>query len=334
MAGRRTNLALTGLLIGAAATGVAAFAIGTPHGRWVVVAHAILGIGVVALAPWKSVVARRGLARRRSGTTTSVVLSIAVGVTLVSGFLQALGAASRIGPLTTMQVHVGSALIALALTAAHVRRRPTRPRQADLSRRNTVRAVGLLAVAAAAYGSVEVAQRLAGTRGANRRFTGSHERGSFDPAAMPVTQWIDDRVQHIAAEHHRLIVRDPSGERSVDVAELERHDDRLVATLDCTGGWYATQEWAGARLDRIVDTSEATSIVVVSATGYQRRFPATDAAHLLLATRAGNRALSAGHGAPVRLVAPGRRGFWWVKWVTEVSAEDRPSWLQLPFPIT
>jgi DMSO/TMAO reductase YedYZ molybdopterin-dependent catalytic subunit len=24
------------------------------------------------------------------------------------------------------------------------------------------------------------------------------------------------------------------------------------------------------------------------------------------------------HGAPLRLVAPGRRGFMWVKWVTEV----------------
>ncbi|NUR17262.1 MAG: molybdopterin-dependent oxidoreductase, partial [Dermatophilaceae bacterium] len=43
--------------------------------------------------------------------------------------------------------------------------------------------------------------------------------------------------------------------------------------------------------------------------------------------------LSAGHGGPVRLVAPGRRGFWWVKWVDRVGVDDRPSWSQPPFPL-
>jgi len=32
----------------------------------------------------------------------------------------------------------------------------------------------------------------------------------------------------------------------------------------------------------------------------------------------------AGHGAPVRLVAPGRRGFIWVKWVTRIELHDEP----------
>jgi hypothetical protein len=40
-----------------------------------------------------------------------------------------------------------------------------------------------------------------------------------------------------------------------------------------------------------------------------------------------------GHGAPVRLLAPGRRGPWWVKWVRSVDLVDRPWWLQLPFPL-
>jgi len=44
--------------------------------------------------------------------------------------------------------------------------------------------------------------------------------------------------------------------------------------------------------------------------------------------------LSLGHGGPLRLVAPGRRGFWWVKWVTEVVVDDRPAWWQPPFPLT
>jgi DMSO/TMAO reductase YedYZ molybdopterin-dependent catalytic subunit len=34
------------------------------------------------------------------------------------------------------------------------------------------------------------------------------------------------------------------------------------------------------------------------------------------------------------LVVPGRRGFWWVKWVTAVDVNDEPWWWQPPFPLT
>jgi DMSO/TMAO reductase YedYZ molybdopterin-dependent catalytic subunit len=43
--------------------------------------------------------------------------------------------------------------------------------------------------------------------------------------------------------------------------------------------------------------------------------------------------LSSGHGAPARLVAPGRRGYWWVKWVARIELRDEPWWLQPPFPL-
>ena len=34
-----------------------------------------------------------------------------------------------------------------------------------------------------------------------------------------------------------------------------------------------------------------------------------------------------------RLVAPDRRGFWWVKWVTRIALDDRPWWVQPPYPL-
>lgn len=71
-----------------------------------------------------------------------------------------------------------------------------------------------------------------------------------------------------------------------------------------------------------------------SVTGYARRLPARDAGRLLIATGVGSAPLSAGHGGPARLVAPGRRGFWWVKWVTSVEPSDSPWWWQAPFPLT
>ena len=114
--------------------------------------------------------------------------------------------------------------------------------------------------------------------------------------------------------------------------ELASFDDRIVATLDCTGGFYSTQEWSGARLDRLLEASGASSVRVVSHTGYDRRFPIEDVPRLLLATRFGGRPLDAGHGFPARVVAPDRRGFWWVKWVVAIEPDDLPYWWQSPFP--
>jgi DMSO/TMAO reductase YedYZ molybdopterin-dependent catalytic subunit len=91
------------------------------------------------------------------------------------------------------------------------------------------------------------------------------------------------------------------------------------------------------RLDRLLAASGESggrSIEVSSVTGYSRRFPQRDASVLLLALRVGGEPLSPGHGFPARLVAPDRRGFWWVKWVSEIAVDDRPWWWQPPFPLT
>jgi DMSO/TMAO reductase YedYZ molybdopterin-dependent catalytic subunit len=88
------------------------------------------------------------------------------------------------------------------------------------------------------------------------------------------------------------------------------------------------------RLDRVVDAGFHRSVVVTSRTGYSRRFPARDLERLWLATHLGERPLIDAHGFPARIVAPGRRGFWWVKWVVQIETSDVPWWLQLPFPAT
>ena len=149
---------------------------------------------------------------------------------------------------------------------------------------------------------------------------------------MPVTQWFNDSVQEVDPGSWRLHVL--NGARSYSVDDLAAFDDTFRATLDCTGGWFAEQEWRGARLDRLLDGAVGESIVVRSVTGYSRRFPRSDATGLLLATHVGDAPLSAGHGAPARLVVPDRRGFWWVKWVTGIDVSDEPSWWQSPFPLT
>ena len=68
--------------------------------------------------------------------------------------------------------------------------------------------------------------------------------------------------------------------------------------------------------------SGAGSVTVRSVTGYQRRFSLKEADEYLLATHVGGEPISHGHGLPVRLVAPGRRGFEWVKWVDSIYVND------------
>ena len=105
-----------------------------------------------------------------------------------------------------------------------------------------------------------------------------------------------------------------------------------TATLDCTGGWYTTQIWRGldvaALLDRAVVLPDAVAVGFLSATGYRWSVPLGEISELLLATHVGDQLLDHGHGAPLRLVAPGRRGFQWVKWVTEVRVLTAPDYGQ------
>lgn len=329
--GRRTNLALAALLPLAALTGVLSFAVGIDW--WVdpTTVHAVTALAVAVLTPWKSAVVRRGMARRRPSRWLSVALGTMVTVVLASGLLHATGLTDRIGPLTVMQVHVGGGLTAVALVFFHYRSHPVRPRRIDLTRRAVLRGGGLVGVAALVWVGWESAIAAVGLRGGKRRFTGSHERGSGDPARMPVTSWFNDSVPRIDGASWSL----NTGEDHWALADLDLLPrERITAILDCTGGWYSEQEWEGVRLDRLVAAGDAESVVVRSATGYQRRFPVSDLSHLWLATQVGGRPLSPGHGFPARLVAPGRRGFWWVKWVTELEVSSRPSWLQLPFPPT
>lgn len=326
---RFTNLALAGLLTLAIATGLLAQGLGTGWSRWATVAHGVLGLAFLLLVPWKSQIAKAGLKRRRARSVWSVALVITVVTTIGSGLLQMTGTVRALGPLTTMQVHVGAAVVSAVLVAVHYLSHPVRPRATDLGRRNLVRVVSLSAVAGLTLAGWESAVGALGWSGGQRRFTGSHERGSGNPAAMPVTQWFTDKVPVV--DRLELTV---AGRRigPSDLAELPM--ESLDATLDCTSGWYSTQRWKGVRLDRLLDGADANSIAVRSVTGYTRRFPMEDAHRIWLAVEMGGVPLSPGHGFPARIVAPGRRGFWWVKWVESVQPSDVPAWFQVPFPLT
>jgi DMSO/TMAO reductase YedYZ molybdopterin-dependent catalytic subunit len=274
-------------------------------------------------------IARRGLGRPRPGRWASIAFGALVILSIAAGLGHSSGLVLWWGPFSSMEVHVGAALVAIPLAIWHVAARRIRVRATDVSRRTFLKGGLALGLAAAAYGGTEIIVRATSLPGAARRFTGSYEAGSFDPPAMPVSSWMFDAIPSIDPDLWKL--RAPV--RDWTYGELAAFDDRLTATLDCTGGFYSTQEWSGVLLGRLLGSSQGQSVRIVSSSGYDRRFPLDEARSLLLATRCSGYSLDPGHGFPARLVAPGRRGYWWVKWVVAIDVDDLPYWWQSPFPV-
>src|SRR4051794_2209996 len=298
MTPRGTDWSLAGLV----ALGLASGLLTWLAGAWPVAVHDVAGLALTAvvLVKLRRVRRARGLGGLALATVVAVLLSGAAWSTL--------GPASLAG-YTVLVWHgfLGAALGLGVLAHARVRAKPPRPRDV-LDRRQLLTATAIGAGSLLAWRL----QRLPGLPGARRRFTGSYESG------FPVTSWVADAPRPLR-EDFRLRI----GSRALSAAELDRGDE-LVATLDCTGGFYSEQRWRGVFLPRLLPEGAATHVRVVSHTGYRWSFPVEDAGRSLLAPQVGGEPLSHGHGAPCRLVAPGRRGFQWVKWVERVEVHEDP----------
>ena len=133
--------------------------------------------------------------------------------------------------------------------------------------------------------------------------------------AFPAEIWLVDTVPLLDPRTWRLSM----GERRLSLDEIvAAHPTRTVqAVLDCTSGWWSEQVWTGVGLLDVV--GEAREVTITSVTGHRIVLPGEDARQAILATHVGGEVLSPGHGYPLRLVVPNRRGYYWVKWVATLE---------------
>src|SRR5438034_3420673 len=289
---RWTNLALFVLLGLAFVSGWIAFFYATAPSRASLIVHAASGYAIVALTPWKSVIAARAIQRRRPGWWASLLVALLVLVAVLAGILHSTGLLIAAGAITAMEVHVGAALVAVPFAAWHIIARRIPMRAVDLSRRSLLRAGALVAGAGLTYAAGEAAIRLLRLPGSERRFTGSYEFGSLESSQLPATQWMFDAVPVIDPRTWRLAVHTGTVTRQWTYEELLAFDDRVRATLDCTGGFFSTQDWSGVWMSRLIpDETAAASLHVRSSTGYDRRVAIANAGRLLVASRLGGTAL-------------------------------------------
>jgi DMSO/TMAO reductase YedYZ molybdopterin-dependent catalytic subunit len=303
---------------------------------WVFTLHRWVGFALLVLLPWKAVIVYRSLARgfrRTFDRSVVIVLSLLLAVFVILVLVVGLLWMFRLGPESILLQSLISwhwilGLLLLPLAAVHVWRRWPYPKQSDFTERRSF--LKVLGAAAAGAAAAEIADRLAHLRAPEespRRFTGSQGVGSFLGNGFPV---VGERIQLLDPAGWRLSVTG-----AVSTPSMFTYDDLISrrqsihrATLDCTNGWFTVQDWQGVALVDLLEEAgiaeNPAGVRLVSVTGYHHSFPMAEARHILLALHVTGETLEPRHGFPLRAVVPGRRGWFWVKWLGEVVVLDNP----------
>ncbi|HEV2238142.1 MAG TPA: molybdopterin-dependent oxidoreductase [Ktedonobacterales bacterium] len=324
-------LALTAAL--ALGTGALSLVSGHPEQWTVFAAHGVAGLWL-ALLLWdklRRVLPRLLRPRLWDRRTALGALGLAsVTLALGSGVWWVLGGDLALAGFGLLNWHILLGFLLAVALGGHMLARAKPLRQRDVrGRRQALRFGALLGGAIALWPAQQAALRALALPGARRRFTGSRDAGSFSGNAFPATSWVADSPLPIAPEVWRLrLTGAVARATTVAWADVATAGDDVVATLDCTSGFCSTQRWGGVRVGRLLDAAglapDAGWVSFISVTGYRWTLPLAEARGALLATHVTGEALAHEHGGPVRLVAPGRRGFQWVKWVVRVEARTLP----------
>ncbi len=335
MRARAVDWSLFALVLFEFISGLGSFLVGRPAGRWVFTLHSVVGLSILLLLWWKfRRVERRVTEPRRwqPATAVSILLALLALATVGTGVFWTIFQRPIDYPNGQI-LHATAAIALLVVLLWHtvLRFKPLKRRDVT-DRRTALGWLALLGTGGLLWGAQSLGNRALATPGADRRFTGSRLHSRDSGNSFPLTIWMFDNPAPVDDESFRLHVRglveQPATFTPEDV--LAKPGVDLRATLDCTGGWYTEQTWRGVSVGQLLDdvgiVDDARIVSFQSITGYRWSLPLAEARDALLATHVLDgdgvaQPLTHGHGAPLRLVAPGRRGFQWVKWVTAIEVQ-------------
>ena len=138
-------------------------------------------------------------------------------------------------------------------------------------------------------------------------------------------------VQQIDAQTYTLtidgVVDEPKTMTLKDVLEYPFLDRSNV--MYCVEGWSWSADWRGIAvrdlLAEVEPKPEAKRVIFYAADGYSSSFPIeelNESDAFFLAYMANGEFLPEKEGYPVRLVAEGKWGYKWVKWVTRIEVTE------------
>jgi hypothetical protein len=316
------------LLVAQLASGLLTLRSGVPATSPLFWFHGLVGgaLLIAAIEKLRRSVGPAVRARRWGRLALGALLALLVAAALAGGFTWvASGRIWSIGPWTILTLHIWAALALVPIALAHLwprRFRLLRPpaRAPRIARRTFLATGGLVLLGAVAWGAANVLDL---ARSGGRRFTGSRW---LPPGGIPPpTTFYGEGTPSVDLASWRLSV----GGRvdrplELDLAGLEvlGAEDR-DATLDCTSGWVMTTRWRGTPLRAVLDAAgadpAATFVRVRSVTGWLVNLERGELDGALLATHVAGEPLPDDNGAPLRLVAPQRRGLDWIKWVDAID---------------
>lgn len=314
---RLTDDLLIALVLGQVLSGVVGWALPIAIEWPLYEVHRALGVGLILLLGWKQAIVLRSLRRRLPKREPSILWSSIAGVgllvTLSLGLAWTLNLISfdLFWGYSPMNIHVIVGIALVPFVGVHMLLRRKQNSGLVRSRRTLLRVGGLAAATAVGWQAIEhLAPQV-------RRPTGSKETLSLAGNAFPAEIWLFDGVPFIDASTWRLGVLN----RELTLEDLSAYSRRDVrAVLDCTSGWWSEQVWSGVALTDVLHLpAGATGVAIVSVTGHRIVLPTEDVQTALLATHVGGEPISPGHGYPVRLVVPDRRGYHWVKWIARID---------------
>jgi DMSO/TMAO reductase YedYZ molybdopterin-dependent catalytic subunit len=331
MNARVTDWSLALAVAIAFASGLASLAAGRAEQWWVFALHGVAGLWLLPLTVYKLARVWPRLLRPAAWDGRTIIGAVALlltGLVLATGILWTTGGTLVVAGYNLLNWHIIFGLLLTAAVSAHMlaRARPLARRHLH-GRRQALRWSAMALAVLALWPAKNAAAQVLAMPGGRRRFTGSREYGSYGGnGAFPFVSWAADRPLPIDATPWRLDIRGavktPFRLRYTELTgDFVRAE--LDAVLDCTGGFYTHQRWGGVAVAALLARAEpmpgARFVRFVSITGYRWPLPLEEARGALVATHLGGEPLAHGHGFPARLVAPGRRGFEWVKWLAAVE---------------